>query len=180
MREQYKRIKAKHKDALLFFRLGDFYEMFDEDAKLASHILGLTLTSRSHGKGGKIPLAGIPYHAADKYIAKLLAKGYKVAICEQVEDPKKAKGVVRREVVEVVTPGTTTLTSTLKEKSSNYLLGLVEGKSGWGISILDLSTGDFQLDEIGSQDLKDELPLINPSEIILPETHRPEGLKEIK
>lgn len=180
MRQQYKKIKAKHKDALLFFRLGDFYEMFDEDAKLASRLLGLTLTSRSHGRGGKIPLAGIPYHAADKYMAKLLAQGYKVAICEQVEDPKKAKGVVKREVIEVVTPGTTTMAGTLKEKSSNYLLGLVEGKPGWGMAILDLSTGDFQLDEIGSQELKDEISLINPSEILLPEGHRPDELKEIK
>ena len=180
MREQYKRIKAKYKDALLFFRLGDFYEMFDEDAILASRILGLTLTSRSHGKGGRVPLAGIPYHAADKYMAKLLAKGYKVAICEQVEDPKKAKGVVKREVVEVVTPGTTTLASTLKEKSNNFLLGLVEGRSRWGMAILDLSTGDFQVDEIEGQELKDELSLINPAEIILPETHPPEGQKEIE
>ncbi len=180
MREQYKRIKAKHKDALLFFRLGDFYEMFDDDAILASRLLGLTLTSRSHGKGGKVPLAGIPYHAADKYIAQLLAKGYKVAICEQVEDPKKVKGVVKREVVEVVTPGTTTLTSTLKEKSNNYLLGLVEEGPKWGMAILDLSTGDFQLDEIGYQDLQDELSLINPAEIILPETYPPEGQKEIR
>ncbi len=180
MREQYKRIKAKHRDALLFFRLGDFYEMFDEDAKLASRILGLTLTSRSHGKGGKIPLAGIPYHAADKYMAKLLAKGYKIAICEQVEDPKRAKGVVKREVVEVVTPGTTTLASTLKEKSNNFLLGLVEGKSRWGMAILDLSTGDFQLDEIETEGLKDEISLVRPSEIILPETHCPNEVKKIK
>ena len=120
---QYKEIKEQNKDNLLFFRLGDFYEMFFDDAVIASKELGLTLTSRNREKGQDVPLAGVPYHSVSSYIAKLVNKGYKVAICEQVEDPKSVKGIVKREVVRVITPGTVIDTDYLDEKSNNYLIG---------------------------------------------------------
>ncbi|MGL6120803.1 MAG: DNA mismatch repair protein MutS, partial [Fusobacteriaceae bacterium] len=134
---QYKEIKSKNTDSVLFFRLGDFYEMFFEDAVIASKELGLTLTSRNREKGQEIPLAGIPYHSSAQYIAKLVNKGYKVAICEQVEDPKKAVGIVKRAVVRVITPGTVIDSEYLDEKSNNYLLGIKVLESGVGIAYTD-------------------------------------------
>jgi DNA mismatch repair protein MutS len=119
--EQYYGIKKEHPDALLFFRMGDFYEMFDEDAKIASEILGITLTSRSHGLSEKTPLAGVPYHSSDVYLAKLLSAGIKVAVCEQTEDPKKAKGLVKREVIEMHTPGTITETLEGDDGKNRYI-----------------------------------------------------------
>ncbi|MFQ6044538.1 MAG: DNA mismatch repair protein MutS, partial [Candidatus Poribacteria bacterium] len=119
--EQYWAIKAKHKDAILFFRMGDFYELLYEDAKVASKILGLVLTSRSHGKSGDVPLAGFPHHSLESYLTKMVKAGYKVAICEQVEDPKKAKKLVKREVVEIVTPGTVLSDNLLESKRNNFL-----------------------------------------------------------
>ena len=119
MMAQYFEIKKEYPDTILFFRLGDFYEMFYDDAKLASSILELTLTGRSCGGGEKAPMCGVPFHSADKYIAKLVSKGYKVAICEQVEDPKTAKGIVRREIIRVVTPGTVTDETTLSDERNN-------------------------------------------------------------
>ena len=129
MMKQYLEIKQNNPDSILFFRLGDFYEMFDDDARLASKELDLTLTSRDKGKHAKpeaeqIPMCGIPYHSSDSYIARLIAKGYKVAICEQMEDPAKAKGLVKRDIIRVVTPGTVTDASCLDDKSSNFICGL--------------------------------------------------------
>ena len=124
MLRQYRQIKAEHKDAILLFRLGDFYEMFMEDAEVAAGILEIVLTSRDAGREGRIPMCGIPVHAASGYIARLIENGFKVAICEQVEDPKKAKGLVKREVVKIITPGTLTDLELLDEKNNNYLMGI--------------------------------------------------------
>ncbi|MBE0596375.1 MAG: DNA mismatch repair protein MutS, partial [Desulfuromonadales bacterium] len=122
MMRQYLEIKARHPDAILFFRLGDFYEMFMEDAVTASRVLDITLTARNKGAQDEIPLCGIPYHSCQPYIARLVENGFKVAICEQVEDPKAAKGIVRREVVRVITPGLVVDTDTLRPKENNYLV----------------------------------------------------------
>ena len=144
---QYVEIKEKHKDCILFFRMGDFYEMFFEDAVTASKAMEITLTSRNKGKENSIPLCGIPYHAASSYIAKLIEKGFKVAICEQVEDPKKAKGIVKREVVRVVTPGLVVDTNNLQAKENNFLAGLSARDDTLGLAFIDISTGEFCVTE---------------------------------
>ena len=125
MMQEYINTKEKYQDAILFYRLGDFYEMFFDDAKIAAKELELVLTSRNCGDGQKAPMAGIPYHAADSYISRLIKKGFKVAICEQLEDPKEAKGIVKRDVIRVVTPGTVIESNILEEKSSNYIMTIV-------------------------------------------------------
>ena len=135
MMKQYLEIKKDNPDSILFFRLGDFYEMFADDAKLASKELDLTLTSRDHGKNAKpeeerVPMCGIPYHASESYIARLIAKGYKVAICEQMEDPATAKGLVKRDIIRVVTPGTVIDAACLDDKSGNYLCGIYLDSQG--------------------------------------------------
>lgn len=168
MIEQYLKIKARHQDAILLFRMGDFYEMFYDDAKLASEVLGLTLTSREHGRSEEVPLAGIPHHAVEAYLAKLVKAGYKVAICEQVEDPKKAKGIVRREVVEVVTPGTTLSEAVLDERQNNYLVGICQDSFRYGFSVVDLSTGEFSVTELDERGLMDELERLRPAEAVVP------------
>ena len=169
--EQYSRFKRQHPDAILFFRMGDFYEMFHEDAREASRLLGLTLTSRSHGKSsGEVPLAGVPHHAAESYLAKLIRMGRKVAICEQVEDPKKAKGVVKRDVVEVVSPGTALADSILDGERNNYAACLCPNGDHVGLAVVDISTGDFCLDELPLDELSDELARLTPSELILSDT----------
>jgi DNA mismatch repair protein MutS len=174
MMQQYQTIKAEHKDALLFFRLGDFYEMFFDDAVTASRELEITLTARDGGNGIKVPMCGVPYHAVEGYLAKLIGKGYKVAICEQVEDPKLAKGIVKREVIRIVTPGTVLETNILQESKSNYLLAVYLLNSVYGIAYTDISTGEFRTTEISGdgseQKLFDEIARINPAEIILPLT----------
>ncbi|NEU29289.1 DNA mismatch repair protein MutS [bacterium LRH843] len=142
MMKQYLEIKAQHTDAFLFFRLGDFYELFYDDAKLAAQELEITLTGRG-GKGeDRIPMCGVPHHSADQYMSRLIEKGYKIAICEQVEDPKQAKGVVKREVVRLLTPGTVMNGNSIKEKENNYLLSLSEFDDGYGVARTDLTTGE--------------------------------------
>jgi len=172
MVKQYQEIKSRHKDAILFYRLGDFYEMFNEDAKTASRELQLTLTGRGEGSG-RMPMCGIPYHAALNYISKLLSKGYKVAICEQVEDPSLAKGVVKREVVKVITPGTVQEEKMLDEKKSNYLLAVSFSNKAAGLAFADASTGEFKLTQIpvsdGIEALLDEIKRIEPSEVLVPD-----------
>ncbi|UCE19959.1 MAG: DNA mismatch repair protein MutS [Gemmatimonadota bacterium] len=170
MMEQYLSIKRQHQDAILFFRMGDFYETFYEDAHTASKVLGVALTSRSQGTQGRIPLAGIPHHALDTYLSKLLKAGHKVAICEQVEDPKKAKGIVKREVVEVVTPGTALSDGVLKENTNNYLVGICSDAKRYGFATVDISTGEFTVTELKAEDLHDELQRVGPTEIVVPET----------
>ncbi|NIO03600.1 MAG: DNA mismatch repair protein MutS [Proteobacteria bacterium] len=171
MIEQYLRVKSEYPDAILFYRMGDFYEMFFEDAKVASRELEITLTSRNKGNEESAPLCGVPYHAADSYIAKLIERGYKVAICEQTEDPKQAKGLVKREVVRVITPGTVVDSDYLEAKSNNYLMAISPNDSRFGVALLDLSTGEFrafQVEDLGS--LITEAARNDPQEIILPES----------
>ena len=169
--KQYNEIKKDYEDSILFFRLGDFYEMFFEDAVKASKELGLTLTSRNKEKDANVPLAGVPYHSASSYITKLVSKGYKVAICEQVEDPKAAKGIVKREVVKVVTPGTVIDVDSLDSKSNNYLLSIREADGKIGIAYIDITTGEFKVTEIKKEKdyskLFNELNKIEPKEILL-------------
>lgn len=181
---QYKEIKEQNKDNLLFFRLGDFYEMFFDDAVIASKELGLTLTSRNREKGQDVPLAGVPYHSVSSYIAKLVNKGYKVAICEQVEDPKSVKGIVKREVVRVITPGTVIDTDYLDEKSNNYLMGIkIDGNKG-AIAYVDITTGEFKASELEGEDiifkLLGEINKTAPKEILLEERTYDKYYEELK
>jgi len=167
MMQEYLKTKAEYKDCILFYRLGDFYEMFFDDANTASRELELTLTGKSCGADEKAPMCGVPFHAADNYINRLVARGYKVAICEQVEDPKEAKGLVKREVIRVVTPGTNIDQLALEEGSNNYIMSLVYNRGIFGISACDVSTADFYLTEVDStRKLVDELYRFNPAEII--------------
>ncbi len=173
MMQQYLELKEKYHDTFLFYRMGDFYEMFFEDAELASRILGITLTSRDKQAENPIPMCGVPYHAADGYISKLLEAGYKVAICEQVEDPRKAKGLVKREVVRVLTPGLVTNEENLDAKNSNYLAAITANKkkNSFGLSYLDITTAEFKVTELTSSDeLIDEIARISPRELLIPET----------
>ncbi|MBN2568281.1 MAG: DNA mismatch repair protein MutS, partial [Deltaproteobacteria bacterium] len=144
---QYLDVKEQHKDCIIFFRMGDFYEMFFEDAITASKVLEITLTSRNKGKENSVPLCGVPYHAASSYIAKLIEKGFKVAICEQVEDPKDARGIVRREVVRIVTPGLVVESSNLEAKENNFLAGFAVNGGSLGLAFIDISTGEFRVTE---------------------------------
>jgi DNA mismatch repair protein MutS len=170
MMEQYHRIKNKHKDTLLFFRLGDFYEMFYEDAKTASSVLEIALTSRQ-----KVPMCGVPYHAADSYLAKLLRKGFKVAICEQVEDARQAAGVVRREVVKVLTPGTAVEVELSEAKESSFIASLTIHDQRWGMAMIDLASGEMRaLEGERLSMLADEIFIVFPKEVIFPEEEKAE------
>lgn len=169
MMNQYFEIKNQHKDKILFFRLGDFYEMFFEDAITASKELEITLTGRDCGQEERAPMCGIPYHAAESYIARLIEKNYKVAICEQVEDPALAKGIVRREVIKIITPGTVIESSMLDERANNYLLSLYTDGRQAALSYTDLSTGEFYCTYADISDaaaVRNEINRINPAEII--------------
>ena len=170
--KQYREIKREHLDAILLFRMGDFYEMFDQDAVTASKVLEITLTARNKSKGIETPLCGFPYHAVDGYIAKLIRRGFKVAVCEQVEDPKLAKGIVKREVIRVVTPGTVLDANLLEAKDNNYLASLFPAKEGYGAAFLDISTGDFFMAEVSGggnlAELDTLLSRFTPREIVLP------------
>ena len=167
MMQQYIETKKQYQDCILFYRLGDFYEMFFEDALTASRELEITLTGKNCGQEEKAPMCGVPYHAVEGYLNKLVSKGYKVAICEQVEDPKQAKGIVKREVVRIVTPGTNLDTQALDETKNNYLMGIVYMDGIYGISTADISTGDFMVTEVDSdRELFDEINKFSPSEII--------------
>ena len=164
---QYLKIKEAHPDTILLFRVGDFFETFEEDAKTASKVLGITLTRRSNGAAGDVPLAGFPHHAIDTYLPKLVRAGYRVAVCEQTENPKFAKGIVKREVVEVVTPGVAFTDKLLDHKKNNYLFSFVIKDEIAGISFCDISTGEFQVYEVPADHLKQQIELISPVEILL-------------
>src|SRR5262245_26959976 len=172
--QQYHAIKLRYPHALLLFRLGDFYELFYEDAMLASRELQITLTSRNREKGQPIPMCGVPYHAADGYIARLIRAGFKVAICDQMEAPGPGKKIVRREVVRVVTPGTATDVAVLDAKENNFLAAVYQDSATGtiGLAFVDLSTGEFQCTEFSgprAEDaLRDELQLLHPRETLLP------------
>ena len=167
---QYHRIKGEHPEAILLFRVGDFYETFYEDAVEASRILGITLTSRNHGKEGQVPLAGIPYHALERYLGRLLRAGKKVAICDQLEDAQLAKGLVRRGLTEVITPGTAMRPSLLEAKSNVYLVSLAPGSGRFGMAVVDLTTGEFKVTELSEAELRDEILRLSPAEVLLPES----------
>ncbi|MHB1653094.1 MAG: DNA mismatch repair protein MutS [Desulfitobacteriaceae bacterium] len=167
MMQQYQEIKAQVPDAILFFRLGDFYEMFSDDAELAAPILEIVLTGRDAGGAERVPMCGIPYHAADHYLAKLIAAGHKVAICEQVEDPRLAKGIVKREIIRIVSPGT--LTDGLPTERDNNFLASIYYSEQWGLAFLDVSTGEFTIFQTRLLDtLQAELAKVRPAELLLP------------
>jgi DNA mismatch repair protein MutS len=166
--QQYKRLKAQYPDAILFFRMGDFYEMFYEDARIASKVLGLALTSRSKGEGA-VPMAGVPYHAVDSYLAKMIRAGHRVAICDQVEDPALAKGLVKRDITRLVTPGTLTDAALLEDKENNFLAAVhLEGDRA-GLAWVDLSTGGFWARDLARRSVLDELTRLRPRECLLAE-----------
>lgn len=170
--KQYNGIKAKYPGTILFFRLGDFFETFNEDAEITAKICGITLTKRNNGAAGEMPLAGFPHHQLDNYLPKLVRAGYRVAVCEQVEDPKKAKGIVKRDVVEVVTPGVALYDKILDSKKNNFILSLnhFSDKSSsdlFGVSYADISTGEFYVSEVPHNSIVELIESINPSEILI-------------
>ena len=171
MMQRYLETKEQYKDCILFYRLGDFYEMFFDDAIIAARELEITLTGKDCGQEERAPMAGVPYHAAEMYISRLIAKGYKVAICEQLEDPKTAKGIVKRGVIKVVTPGTIIDSNMLEERKNNYIMSIYKTGIYFGISVCDISTGEFYSAEIKDQQnfplLLDELARYNPSELVI-------------
>ncbi|MEW5762388.1 MAG: DNA mismatch repair protein MutS [Bacillota bacterium] len=172
MLRQYREIKQQYPDALLFFHLGDFYELFFEDAEIASRLLEIALTGRDGGEAGRVPMCGVPCHAADGYIARLIEKGYRVAICEQVEDPKQARGLVRREVTRVITPGTVVDGQFLEAKRNNYLASIVPVEGDYGLCLVDISTGEIAVTETRGERaleaLLDELARAFPAEVLIP------------
>ena len=173
---QWREVKSQHRDALVFFRVGDFYEFFFEDAEKGSRLLGLTLTSRNNGAAARVPLAGVPAKALDEYLGRLVALGQKVAICDQVEDPADAKGIVRREVTETVTPGTVLHDALLTAERNNFLVALTEPADGClGLARLDLSTGELSVQDVTVPDLRAELGRLDPAELLLPRVFERDG-----
>lgn len=179
MMRQYQEVKAEYPDCLLFFRLGDFYELFFEDAKIAAQALNIVLTARDGGQGEKVPMCGVPYHSVDNYLSRLIEQGHKVAICEQLEDPKTAKGIVKRGVIRVVTPGTVIEENMLNEKQHNYLAACWKdvrrsGSPGFGLAYVDISSGEFSatqfIGEDAESELVGELNCIRPAELVLQES----------
>ena len=177
MMKQYMETKSQYQDCILFYRLGDFYEMFFDDALTASRELEITLTGKNCGQEERAPMCGVPYHAVESYLNKLVSKGYKVAICEQVEDPKTAKGIVKREVVRIVTPGTNLDTQALDESKNNYIMCIVYIADRYGVSVADITTGDYFVTEIeDGAKLMDEIYRFSPSEIICNEAFYMSGM----
>jgi DNA mismatch repair protein MutS len=171
--KQYYKIKQKYPDTILLFRMGDFYETFEDDAVITSKVLGITLTKRAHGAAGDVPLAGFPHHALDAYLPKLIRAGYRVAICEQLEDPKLAKGIVKRDVIEVVTPGVAFSEKLLDHKSNNYLCGIYIKDDVAGISFADVTTGEFYTTEVPVKKIKETLESISPAEVLISKRELP-------
>ena len=170
MMRQYKEHKARHSDAILLFRMGDFYEMFFEDAKKASRILDIALTTRDKNKEEPVPMCGFPHHAASVYISRLLAAGERVAVCDQMEDPQQAKGIVRREVTRVLTPGLTEEPSTLKPDENHFVVALASRANFIGLAAFDLSTGDFTVTQTPEITLaSQELRRLDPKEVLIPD-----------
>ena len=166
-RKQYLKIKSDHKDEILLFRMGDFYETFDEDARIISRELEIALTSREMGKGHKVPLAGIPYHALESYLTRLINRGFRVAICEQTSDPASSKGIVDREVVRIVTPGTVVEDSLLQQRANSFLMSIVIRGDEAGISVVDITTSDFLTTQLDSDRIESEITRLSPKEILL-------------
>ena len=178
MMQHYVKTKEEYKDCILFYRLGDFYEMFFEDAEIVSKELELTLTGKDCGMSERAPMCGIPFHAAEVYLNRLISKGYKVAICEQMEDPKQTKGIVRREVIRVVTPGTTLNTQALDETKNNYIMSVVYVSNRFGIAIADITTGVFMVTEVDEiRKLLDEIYKFSPAELVCNEAFTMSGIE---
>ena len=177
---QYAKIKGNYPDTILLFRMGDFFETFEDDAKIASKVLGITLTKRANGAAGEVPLAGFPHHAIDSYLPKLVRACYRVAVCEQMENPKFAKGIVKRDVIEVVTPGVAISDKLLDHKKNNYLLSLYIEDEIAGIAFCDISTGEFSTYEIHKSEILQQLGSINPSEILIPKKLKQEFEPQIQ
>ena len=175
VRRQYLKIKHSYPDALVLFRLGDFYETFDDDAHLAARELEITLTSRTLGKNLKVPMAGIPAHSLESYLARLIKKGHKVAICEQLADPATTRGLVERDVVRVVTPGTVVETGLLEQKANNYLAAVVEDDAAAGLAYVDITTGEFAATQLAAERLLPELERIGPAEVLIAAADTPPG-----
>src|ERR1700682_5084833 len=169
MMQQYLRVKAEHPDKLVFYRMGDFYELFYGDAQRAAPLLDITLTARGQSAGSPIPMAGVPYHAVDQYLAKLIRLGESVAICEQIGDPATAKGPVERRVTRIVTPGTLTDAGLLEAKRESLLVALCPGKQRVGLAWLDLAGGQLRLRDLPLSELEAELERLAPSELLYPE-----------
>ena len=179
VRRQYLKVKSAYPDAIVLFRMGDFYETFDDDAELTARDLEITLTSRSMGKDIRVPMAGVPAHSLEPYLARLIKKGHKVAICEQLTDPATSRGLVERDVVRVVTPGTVFEPSLLDEDANNYLAALVEQGDQVGLAYVDITTGEFAAAQLGRDRLYPELARISPAEILIPAADTlPEWLPE--
>ncbi len=168
---QYFDIKSKYPDTVLLYRMGDFYETFDEDARTVHKILGITLTKRANGKASEVALAGFPHHSLDTYLPRLIRAGFRVAVCEQVEDPKTAKGIVRRDVIEIVTPGTTLSDKILDHKSNNFLAVVSPKNDRFGFAVIDASTGEFRAGEFSENELIDRIHSYRPAEIVVPVSH---------
>ena len=166
MRKQYLTIKQRYADCIVLFRLGDFYEAFDEDAKIISKVLDIVLTGRGMDKNNRVPMAGVPFHALEGYLGRLVQAGYKVAICEQLTDSSASESLVERDVVRIVTAGTLSESSLLEERSNNYLAAIFEDNGDIGIAYADITTGEFVGTQVSFDDLKTELSRINPAEII--------------
>ena len=173
--QQHRAIKQKYPDAILLFRVGDFYETFGEDAVVASRVLGITLTKRNNGAAASSDLAGFPHHALDTYLHKLVKAGYRVAICDQLEDPKQAKGIVKRGVTEMVTPGVATNEKLLEFNSNNFLAGVHFSEHSSGIAFLDISTGDFFVAEGNVEYLDKLLQSLRPAEVIFQRQYQNTG-----
>ncbi|MBN1982041.1 MAG: DNA mismatch repair protein MutS [Chitinivibrionales bacterium] len=169
MMRQYLDIKQKNPETVILYRMGDFYEMFNDDAKIASRVLGLTLTARNHGGSDKTPLAGFPHHALDRYANKLVHAGYKIAICEQVEDPKTAKGIVKRDIIEIITAGTAVEDAFIDAKTNNYIICLLRVGDVVGLSLCDISCGQFYCEDISVGQVLEELVRLNPAELLFPD-----------
>ena len=165
--KQFLDIKSKYKDTIILFRMGDFYETFLDDAVITSKVLGIVLTKRANGKAADVDLAGFPYHSLDNYLPKLVKAGYRVAICEQIEDPKLVKGIVKRDVVEVVPPGPLTVDKTLTDKSNRYIGSLFFHKNIIGLAFLDTSTGEFHIGECEEDKINYMLLQFSPQEIVI-------------
>ena len=177
MMQQYVKTKEEYKDCILFYRLGDFYEMFFEDAKIVSKELELTLTGKNCGLEERAPMCGVPFHAVEGYLSKLVSKGYKVAICEQMEDPSTAKGLVKREVIRVVTPGTNLSAQALDESRNNYIMSIVYISDRFGISFADVATGGYFVTETDSvRGLLDEIYKFSPREVVCNEAFLMSGV----
>src|SRR5512136_995935 len=168
---QYAQVKAKYPGTILLFRMGDFFETFEEDAKITARVLGITLTRRGNGAAGEVPLAGFPHHALESYLPKLLKAGYRVAVCEQLEDPKFAKGLVKRDVIEVVTPGVAFSDKVLDQKANNFLAAvalpgpLATGDMPIGFAFIDVSTGEFGVSEFPFRNLPEQIGILQPREV---------------